>query len=105
MKRLALKAKRIIIFGHLQNVVRLFQRLTIVSSLLFRSGYYLILQNYYIKLKLYVVNGEANTELHHKAILRVSIRKLGIYMLNKYSTGFSTTYDLKGLVGIFYCSI
>ena len=40
-------------------------------------------------------NGGTRTELHHTSRLQVSVPKLQMNMLEKYSSGFYITYDVK----------
>ena len=49
--------------------------------------------NAYIKGKFDDGNAGANTGLPHKVLLQLSICKIYIDTLKKYSTGFSMTYD------------
>ena len=53
-----------------------------------------------IKFELDDGNRGANTGIHQKVLLQVSVRELHIDMLKKYSTGFSMAYDKKRIVFI-----
>ena len=76
----------------------------IVSSLTFTSGYYLLyvlfsilLENYYITVKLDYRNEVSKTELCQNFIIQVYAFKIFIDTLNKGYTGFFMVYDGKGL--------
>ena len=55
------------------------------------------IENDYIKVKLDDANGGTKNGKHQKVILSVSIHKLNIDILNKYSTMFNMAYNKKRL--------
>ena len=50
------------------------------------------ISNYYMKVKLYYVNGVAKTEICQTVILQVSICEINIDIINKDTNGFSMEY-------------
>ena len=105
MKQRSLKAKHF--FWSSPNVVNVFHILMIASSLFFQKCIisHPLVVNYplsrkFNKIKLYDINRGTNTELLHKVLLQVSLHKLHLDVLKKYSTGFFMAYDEKEFFGV-----